>query len=296
MRVAVIGGAGFVGRHVVARLIAGGHEVTTVDVRAPAVPQAGEATLQADILRGTSQLAARLGRVDHLVWLAAAIRHAGVDEHAEEDVRLSVEAPRALLAALSPAPGALAYLSSVQVYGRPARLPVDEDHPTDPFTSYGVAKLLGEQVLAIAGPRRGTAVTSLRVAFVYGPGQHGRNVLPRFLAAVRRGEPPVVHGPGDDLRDDVYVGDVARAVALALERRAHGAFNIASGRPHTLLDVARAACRLGPPGLVPRHEERPSSWIDRTYAIDRARVALDLPEATPFDDGVRAMWDAGDGS
>ena len=99
-----------------------------------------------------------------------------------------VEAPLRLLRALDPAPPSLVNMSSIQVYGRPVRLPVDEDHPKDPFTAYGVAKLYAEQVLDIAGSRRGTQVASLRVAFIDGPGAHPAGALPRFIEAVRRGQ------------------------------------------------------------------------------------------------------------
>jgi len=92
------------------------------------------------------------------------------------------------------------------------------------------------------------------------------------------------------------VGDVANAVALALERRTHGAFNVASGRPHSLLDVARAACKLGPAGLAPLHDDVESHWIDRHYAVERARSAFGFSANTSFDEGVRAMWDAQSGA
>jgi UDP-glucose 4-epimerase len=204
-----------------------------------------------------------------------------------------VEAPLSLLRALDSAPASFVNMSSVQVYGRPVALPIDETHPKDPFTAYGVAKLYAEQVLDIAGTKRGTAVASLRAAFIYGPGQHEANVLPRFIDAVRRGEAPVVFGKGEDVRDDVYVGDVAEALRLAMHCKVRGAFNIASGRPHTIRDVALTVCALGPTGLAPRHEDKPSNWIDRHYTVDRAREAFGFRAETPFCDGVRAMWNAG---
>jgi UDP-glucose 4-epimerase len=298
MKVAVVGGSGFVGRHVVRRLLGAGFDVTNVSLERPEQLLPSERIVLADVCspERIETLAKELGRVDGIVWLAAAIRHRlGVDATAIQDLTLMVDAPLRLLRALDPSPASLVNISSIQVYGRPKYLPVDEDHPKEPFTAYGVAKFYGEQVLDIAASKRGTNVASLRVAFIYGPGQHSANVLPRFLQAVRRGEAPVVHGAGGDVRDDVYVDDVALAVELALKKRARGSFNVASGRPHTILDVARAACAFGPPGLTPRHDDEPSGWVDRSYVVDRAREAFGFAAQTSFDDGVRAMWQTEEG-
>jgi len=291
----VVGGSGFVGRHVVRRLLEAGHAVFNVDRVAPIRPLPDETPVVADVTRpeGLASAAQAARATSAVVWLAAAIRQRrSIDASTRADLELMVEAPLRLLDALAPAPTACVYLSSVQVYGRPERLPVDEDHQARPFTAYGVAKLCAEQMLGVACEARGVAFAALRAAFIYGPGQHAGNVIPRFLEHVRRGQPPVVHGPGADVRDDVFVGDVARAVGLALERGVSGVFNIGSGRPHSLRDVALAACRLGAAGLEPVHEPRDSGWVDRWYSIDRARRQLGF-EPTAFADGLGQQWQAG---
>jgi UDP-glucose 4-epimerase len=301
MRVAVIGSSGFVGRHVVRRLLAAGAEVFAIDVRAPSDPQPNEQVLVASVLEegAAERLAATLGALDAVVWLAATIRQrTGVDDAALEDLALMVEAPLRLMRALTPAPPSFINVSSVQVYGRPVALPVDEEHPKTPFTAYGVAKLYSEQVLDFAAQKRGIAVASLRVAFVYGPGQHEKNALPQFIKKVKAGEAPVLHGSGRDVRDDVYVDDVARSIELAIARRARGAFNVSSGKPNTIGEVAEAVCALkvgaaqGSPGLTPRHDDEPSKWVDRWYSGERAKAAFGYEATTSLAAGVKATWDA----
>jgi len=299
MNLAVVGGAGFIGRHVVRRLVGAGHRVWTVDQRAAARALPGEQliTSQLEEPGGCREWAGRCGPLDGFVWLAASIRHvAGVDAAVARDLRVMVEGPLELLRALQPAPSVCVYASSIQVYGAPRYLPVDEDHPTDPFDSYGVAKLCAEHFLRIACDSKGVALTALRLGFVYGPGQHPDNVIPRFLDSARRGEAPTVYGDGRDLRDDVYVGDVARAFQLAVERRSPGVYNVASGRPHTILQVAETICRMAGLSSAPRHAPGVCHWIDRSFAVDRARAGLGFQAATSFEDGLREMWATPEGA
>jgi len=276
-------------------MCAAGHEVLTVDVRSPATLEPGEDVLLADmsnpeeVVRG----AVTCRGTEYLIWLPAAIRQtADVSGDTHGDIRLMAQSPLSFLYELDPAPLACAYLSSIQVYGRPLRLPVGEDHPTDPFTAYGVSKLCGEQMLSIAGQQLGVPVACLRVAFVYGPGQHERNAIPQLLAAARKGRQPTVYEQGNGLRDDVYVGDVAEAVALSLEHRANGLFNIATGHPHTLGDVAESICAIAGVADGVRSEPGGSEWIDRYYEVDRARTSFDFEATTALEDGLQAMWNA----
>jgi len=294
MRVVVIGGAGFIGRHVTGRLLAAGHSVHTLDRRAPAelLPEESHAVVDMAAQGAPESAAARCGSVDAIVWLAASItQQTNVSGRAEEDLAVMVEAPLRFLHAVSGAPRAFVHASSIQVYGRPFGLPVDESHPTDPFTAYGAAKLCAEQYLDVACAARDIAACHLRLAFVYGPGQHTGNVIPHFLADLRAGQMPTVHGAGNDVRDDVHVDDVARAFVLAVERAPSGCFNVASGRPHTLLELAQAACRVaGLDASAVRHDDRKSSWIDRSYATAAARDAFGFEAEVSFDDGLSLTW------
>lgn len=293
MRVMVAGGTGFIGRHVVRRLLNAGMDVCTVDSREPSIPLDRERIVVAD-LSDVGQIrnhTTSIGSVDSIVWLAAPWEHrARLDTQASADLRLMVESPLTVLRQMRDRPRSVVYFSSIQVYGKPVRLPVDEDHPTDPFTAYGVAKLAAEHTLRIMAGAMDVAVTAFRLGFVYGPGQSERNVIPRFMERARRGQAPIVFGKGDDVRDDIFVGDVALAVELALLREPRGAFNIASGKPHSILDVAEAVCRLAGGGLRPRLEAVESSWVDRWFAVDRAKAAFGFEAGISFEEGLALQW------
>jgi UDP-glucose 4-epimerase len=297
MNVAVVGGSGFVGRHVVRWFLPRGARVVNIDERAPASLHPGERFVAGEIGGGLvpERAAERSGSVDAVVWLAAVPnrRRIAVDETAIEDLNDMVEAPVRYLEGLAERPSSVVYVSSIQVYGPPRKLPVDEEHPTEPEVGYGIAKLCGESYVAISCRARDVPLAVLRPSFIYGPGQHSQNVIPRFLAALREGKAPVVHGTGREIRDDVYVGDVAHAIGLAVERRARGVFNVASGSPHTLLEVANAACLVSGLSLRPVVESKASDWTDRWFAVDKALRELSLGPGTPLSEGLRAMWREG---
>jgi UDP-glucose 4-epimerase len=294
MNVAVVGGSGFVGRHVVRRFASMGGSVVNLDRRNPPALARGEHLISLDLRadRSPEEAAARCPLpVDAVVWLAGVPnrRPSAVDESALDDLAVMVEAPLRYLAALDPAPSSFVYASSIQVYGLPRYLPVDETHPTDPVSSYGIAKLCGESFLDIACRAREVPLAILRFSFVYGPGQNAENAIPRFVDAVRKNQPPRVHGSGGHVRDDVYVGDVARAIEIAVWRRAEGVFNVAGGRPRTILEVAETVCRVSGKPLRPLRVAETGVWTDRWFAVDRARRELGFEAATTLEEGLSAM-------
>ncbi len=135
---------------------------------------------------------------------------------------------------------------------------VEENARLDPRNTYAVSKLSQEQLAAAWAGATGGSVTSLRYHNVYGP-RMPRNtpyagVASIFRSALERGEPPQVYEDGGQLRDFVHVSDVAAANVLAIESPAAGvaAYNVASGEPHTVGEMARALAEAfgGPEPLV----------------------------------------------
>jgi dTDP-L-rhamnose 4-epimerase len=123
-----------------------------------------------------------------------------------------------------------------------------EDAPLDPRNVYAATKVHQEHLAAAFGREHGVAVTSLRYHNVYGPRMPRdtpyAGVAALFASAIARGERPRVFEDGGQTRDFVHVADVARAnvAALTCPEPVEGPLNVASGRPRTVLDLARALC------------------------------------------------------
>ncbi|MDE2058513.1 MAG: NAD-dependent epimerase/dehydratase family protein [candidate division NC10 bacterium] len=240
MKVLVTGGAGFIGSHVVDALVKGGHDVAVVD----------------DLSMGKREQvhpSARFYRADirdrqALEEVFRAERPEVVNHHAAQaDLRRSMIEPSFdasvnILGSLNLLELSLAHKvrkfidisSGGAVYGEPQRLPVDELHPINPLSVYGVSKYAVEQYLRLFDGS-GLDYTILRYANVYGPRQNPAGeagVVAIFSRQMLAGERPTIFGDGTKTRDYVYVDDIVGANLLAMaEKRASGrSYNVGLGR------------------------------------------------------------------
>jgi UDP-glucose 4-epimerase len=239
MKILVTGGAGFIGSHVVEAYLAAGHEVCVVD----------------DLSTGFRRNVpgnVRLHEVDiRSHWLSEvfAAEKPEVVSHqaARANVRESFEKP--LLYAEVNVVGSVNVLECCRksgvrkviyastggaVYGEPQALPVTEDHPVNPIDPYGASKHHVEHYLRIYKSSFGVDYTILRYPNVYGPRQDPfgeAGVVAIFVGKMLKGSQPTINGTGDQERDFVYAGDIARAGVLALGRAGGEILNLGSGVP-----------------------------------------------------------------
>lgn len=173
-----------------------------------------------------------------------------------------------------------------------------EDAPIDPRNVYAATKIHQEHLCFAYGRESGNSVIALRYHNVYGPRSPANTpyagVASIFLSAMRNGDPPLVFEDGGQRRDFIHVSDVARANVLALTAPAsvQGSFNVASGTPHTILDLAKALWhslgRSAPQPIVTgswrlgdvRHVQASPALAHETLGF-RAEVSLS--------EGVRAL-------
>jgi UDP-glucose 4-epimerase len=295
----ITGGAGFIGSHVADLFVAEGYDVTVVDNlasgRRAQVP-AGAAFFEYDI---TAQDTARLvedSGFDVICHLAAQIDVRKSVADPVFDARVNVGGSLGLLEAVRRSgKGTRVIFSSTggAIYGDLAETPTAEDAPKNPQSPYGTAKLSVEYYLGYFSRVQGLDVVSLRYSNVYGPRQdpHGEaGVVAIFCGRILDGAPLTVFGDGEQTRDYVYVGDVARANVLAARADLppvttvdSRAFNIGTAMETSVLELAQmlrvvagsdVPVRHGPPRLG--EQRRSVVRVDRSAQWLRWRPEVDL--------------------
>jgi UDP-glucose 4-epimerase len=243
----VLGGAGFLGRWVLGALLEIGTQVVSLD-RDPRgrLLDLDVESLQGEVASGNRLLPDLVAErtfdlVVHAVGTASvppSLEHPLDDLNSNAGTTLAV---LETLAALDPPP-LLVLVSSAAVYGDSVRLPIDEDHPLDPVSPYGVSKLAAERYVRLYTRLHGLPALSVRPFSLYGPGQR-KLVVHDLLTRLEAGEDPlVVRGRPDVTRDFVFVEDAARGV-VTIGRRAPAQgepYNLSSGRGTSLGELAAA--------------------------------------------------------
>jgi len=282
MKVLVTGGAGFIGSHVVDAYLAAGHDVVVVDDlstghRENLNPRARFHPLDIQDPRTAELL--RDERPDVLNHHAAQmdVRRSVADPLF--DARVNVLGTIHLLeAARQAGVRRVVFVSSGgAVYGEQETFPASETHATNPLSPYGVSKRAGELYAFFYQAEYQLPFVALRYANVYGPRQdpHGEaGVVAIFTGKMLRGEPVSVNGDGLQTRDYVYVGDVARANLLALERDVTGPVNVGTGvetdvntLARHLLEATGSGSEIRPGPTKPGEQRR--SVVDARRASER---------------------------
>lgn len=295
----VTGGAGFIGSHVVERLLASGRRVRVVDnlLTGKRSNVRGE-FLEGDV--GDRALIRRAlkdaTRVIHLAALPSVPRSVErpLDTHRHNCDALVVLLEEARAAKVK----RLVFASSSSVYGERPGLPRREGQSPRPVSPYAVSKYAGEQYTRLFAEALGLETVSLRFFNVYGPRQDPDSpyaaVIPKFLRALARGEPMPVYGDGRQGRDFTYVEDVVDGILRAAHRPgvAGRIINLACGRTTTVLELARKLAAIaGVPCRITFLPPRPGD-VRRSFAdISLARRLLGFSPRFTLEEGLRRTYE-----
>ena len=303
----VTGGAGFIGSHLTARLLANGDRVRVLDNFSSGLPDnlpsTGPPSADLEVIRGDVrdlQAVERAARGVTAIFHQAAMRSVprsvadplGANENNVTGTLQMFEAARRA------GVRRVVYASSSSVYGDRPELPKREDQAPAPISPYAVSKLAGEHYGRVWHRLYGVETVGLRYFNVFGPRQDPASeyaaVIPKFILWALRGEPLEVHGDGEQSRDFTYIDNVVDANLRAAAASDVGGevFNVGCGERTSLLEIAaRLENILGPP-VERRHTPSRAGDVAHTLAdISKAKRLLGYTPLVGFDEGLTRTVD-----
>ncbi len=301
----VTGGAGFIGSHLVDRLLHDGHQVVCFEsfdeyysgkrkniehnLGNPDFELHEESILDLDALVSSSQ---------------------GVDvvfhQAAQPGVRVSIRDPfktysvningtlNVLLASRDSGVKKVLYASSSSVYGNGVPRPTHEGCETKPISPYGVSKLATEHYCRVFGELYGMRIVSMRYFTVFGPRQRPDMAIRKFAGLMSSGQSLTIYGDGEQTRDFTYVSDAVQANLLAMDSSAADGeiLNIGGGSSVTVNQVVQKMRIHFPDAPEPVYQDAQLGDVDHTLSDNsKARRLLGWRPAVPFDDGLKYFID-----
>ncbi|MES2363876.1 MAG: NAD-dependent epimerase/dehydratase family protein [Pseudomonadota bacterium] len=298
----MIGGAGFLGSHLVSALRGTGRDVLVVgrsDREAVTLPS-GVVYLQGDIQNRTF-IAGALQGVDELVDLAYSSVPKTSFENPIQDIVDNLPGSVALFDVASGLNlRKMVFVSSGgTVYGEALQLPVAETHPTNPISPYGITKLALEKYAQLYHRMRQLPVLCVRPSNPYGEGQKpyvGQGFIATAMASMLSGQEIRVFGQQGTVRDYIYVEDVAQALVCALDLGLPGeSYNIGSsvGRSNleVLNEISRVALASGIQPKITHVEPRSFDVAANVLDVEKLQALSGWQPKTGFAEGIARTWD-----
>ena len=294
MRALVTGGAGFIGGHLVERLVKQDWDVMVFDSFERASPETlktlpSEAELRRIDIRDLKSMKRYVDDVDVIFHLAALTDVVESEVKKDEYWNVNVMGTENVLKIAKDVSAKLVFTSSAAVYGELNNV-AREDLKPNPISFYGATKLEGEKLCMRYHEEYGTDIVVLRLFNVFGERAKG-GVVKIFLERAREGKPLIIYGDGEAVRDFIYVGDVVDAlIKAALSEKASGRIlNIGSGKPTKVRELAEVVAKETGVKIIYESERRGEikfsladislakkmlNWNPKIYLIDWIRSSL----------------------
>ena len=294
MKYAVTGGAGFIGSYIVKNLIRNGHSVKVIDnLHTGKKDNLGKYQKEVDFcevdIRNYEELKRNLVGIDGIFHEAALtiVQDSGLkpDEYFDVNVRGTEN----VLKIAKEENFKVVYASSSSVYGNTTMIPIKEDFNRKPINPYGQTKL-EDEFLAEKFSKDNVEVIGLRYFNVYGKGQTGTyaGVITKFLNKLKERKSPEIFGDGSQIRDFIYVEDVADANLAAMKSDTKsGFFNIGTGKTISIKELANIMIELFDEKLQPVFLESLKGDVKKSQAhIEHTKEKINWSYKVELKDGL----------
>lgn len=299
MNALILGGNGFIGSHLVDRLLIEGHAVRVFDrcdeKYRPQISGVEYIHSEFGNRRMVSEALAGTDVVFHLI--STTIPKTSNDDPHYDVASNVLESLHLLDRCVEQRVRKLVFVSSGgTVYGRPQRLPVSEDSPTNPECSYGIVKLTIEKYLALYRSLHGLDYVIVRPSNPYGPRQNPfgeQGAIAAFLGRVASDEPITIWGDGRVIRDYLFVTDLVDGICRAGSSSSSSRIlNLGAGYGRSLNDVVEALRAVVDADVQVTYTNGRSFDVPEVYLdIRKAQAELAWSPTTTLEDGIRQTWD-----
>ena len=304
MKVFFTGGAGFIGSHVVPKLLKNGHSVKVFDNMSHRGNFAVIEKLQRDFpeqfqfvegdVRDSLKVYEEMNGCTHVIHFATVSINKSLADPLESGKINFIGNGNVFYAASKLNVKRIVFASSASVYGDPKKLPMQEEDELNPLTPYCISKRAGEDLLKHYERISGLEWIALRFFNVYGEGQktsaYYTSVINNFVNRIKKGEVPLIEGSGEQSMDFVHVDDVAEAVCLSLESKvACLPINIGTGISTTIAQLASMLLEAVGSDSSPIFSDRKVLVSKRQADIGRAFEVLSWKPATTVVIGMKEL-------
>ena len=298
MNFAVTGGIGFIGSHLVKHLVSEGHTVLVIDNQFRGrLSNLGEIKdkvnfVKLDIL-DYDELKKSLQNVDGIFHQAALTSVPESYEKENEYKKVNVTGTENIFKIAKDYQIKVVYASSSSVYGDIEKIPITESFNRNPINPYGLTKL-EDEFLAEKYAKSGVEIIGLRYFNVYGIGQTSdyAGVITKFLDKITVNESPIIFGDGSQIRDFIFVKDVARAnLSAMISDVKHGFFNIGTGKSISIDELAHLMIKISGKSIQPKYEDLPPGDIKLSVAdISNSVKLLNWKPNTMLEEGLQTLF------
>jgi UDP-glucose 4-epimerase len=293
MKVAVIGGSGFIGSHVVDKLLNANHDVTVFDIMRPHKEEVRHIFM--DLFDMHKVVVALAGNYEAIYLLAAMANVNDIHKNPLEAAMVNFQGTVNVLEAVRRYGGRLIFASTVWVYMLAEKEDVDEDSPllvqnvNHPYTA---SKVAAELYIQSYNKLYGLDFTILRYGIPYGPRGREGTVITNFVKRALKRQPLIIHGDGSQYRNFIYVEDLAEGNVAALKDEANNKiYNLEGMRPVTIKEIAEAVSKIAGGTRVEFVESRAGDFVGRKASNEKAGRELGWRPKTDLVEGIMKYLD-----
>jgi UDP-glucose 4-epimerase len=289
MKLGVIGGSGFIGSHLVDKLMENGHDVTVFDIMKPHRSDVRHIFL--DLFDLHKVVVALAGNYDAIYHLAAMANINDIHKNPLETSLVNFQGVVNVLEAMRRYGGRLIFASTVWVYCLAQGKTVDENSPLlvqNVNHTYTASKVAAELYIQSYNKLYGLDFTILRYGIPYGPRGRVGTVVTNFIVNALKGEPIVIFGDGNHSRYFIYVEDLADGNVAALKEKARNQiYNLQGLRKVSVKEIADIVKRLVGKVTIEYADTRPGDYDGRFISSEKARKELEWEPKVDIEEGIR---------